>query len=176
MDRQGWTRRAILMGWAAGGIVSALSGRARAAPTPEAMAGLRFRAVVVDTSRLAALGNPTTAELIGQELGGQARQIFADRLAPGDPRAPTLVIRIDSISLSSYAGDRYRGRGGSANTDYLEGAGLVSAGGRVISATPILSALDANYSGAWYLPDIDQRRIASISHHFAYWLRREMGI
>ncbi len=107
MDRQGWTRRAILMGWAAGGIVSALSGRARAAPspTPEAMAGLRFRAVVVDTSRLAALGNPTTAELIGQELGGQARQIFADRLAPGDPRAPTLVIRIHTISLSSYAGD-----------------------------------------------------------------------
>ena len=140
------------------------------------MAALRFRAVVVDTSRLAALGNPTVAELIGQELGSQARQTFADRLTPGDARAPTLVIRIDSISLASYAGDSYRAPAGSADTDYLEGAGLVSSGGRVLSATPILSALDAGYSGAWYQPDIDRRRIASISHHFAYWLRREMGI
>jgi hypothetical protein len=179
MVRRKWARRAMLAG-CVGVLVSAATiafGQAAPQASPDAVdaAALRFRTVVVDTSRLEALGSASTAALVKRSLGAEARTIFADRLAPGDARAPSLLIRIDSISLASYAGD-YPAFSGMGNTDYLEGAGIVSSGGHVISTTPVLSALDASYSGAWYQPDIDERRVVSLSHHFAYWLRRQMGL
>ncbi len=137
---------------------------------------IRFRSIVVDASRVARLGSPSTATAIQGQLGRDAAEVFADRMTPGDPRAAQLVIRIDSIKLSSYVGGSSFAMGDSSTMDFLEGAGLVTSGGRVISTTPMLSALDASYSGAWTLPDIDQRRVASITHQFAYWLRREMGL
>ncbi len=138
-------------------------------------ATLRFRRIVVDASRVTRFGSAALAALIERQLGIDAARVFTDRLVPADSHAPQLVIRIDSLQLASYVGSRGPHRG-STDTDYLEGAGLVVAGGRVLSTTPILSALDASYSGAWYLPTIDERRVASISYHFASWLRRQMGL
>ena len=178
MTRQAWRRRAVLVGCGAFTLavtwVFGSASPAYAQDTAGAVA-LRFRTIVVDTSRLAALGSPTTADLVRQALAAEARTIFADRLAPADARASSLTIRIDSITLASYA-DNAPAFGGMGNTDYLEGAGIVSSGGHVVSTTPVLSALDASYSGAWYQPDIDRKRIVSLSHHFAYWLRRQMGL
>ena len=136
----------------------------------------RFGGIVIDTSRLERFGSPRTAALLQRQLAVEARQIFADRLTPGDRRAPTLVIKIDSLSMASYAGASDRTFPGSGNMDYLEGDGAVTSGGQVLSSTHVLSVLDAGYSGPWNLPDIDDRRIVSISHQFAYWLRREMGL
>ena len=140
-------------------------------------AALRFRAIAIDTSRLAALGDPQMADVVQRLLAPELRRTFGDLMAPGDKAAPSLVVRIRSISLSDYAGSRsYGGRDGTKNVDYLEGAGVVTMSGHVVSETPVLSALDAGYSGPWYLPGIDERRVASITQHFAYWLRREMAV
>jgi hypothetical protein len=46
----------------------------------------------------------------------------------------------------------------------------------MLSETPVLTTLPPSYSGAWYDPNIDRRRVSSLSYQFAYWLRREMGI
>lgn len=141
-------------------------------------AGLRFRTIAVDTARVAALGNSTGADLVAQALARNLRAVFADLMAPRDAGGATLVARVSSLYLSAYAGNRdYGGRHGTgAANDDLEGVGIVTAGGRVLAEVPILSVLSPGYSGAWYLPDIDVRRIDSISHHFAWWLRREMGV
>ena len=137
----------------------------------------RFRTIAIDTSRLAALGDPQMADVVQRLLSPELRSSFGDLMVPGDRTAPTLVVRIRSISLSDYVGSRsYGGRSGTKNVDYLEGAGVVTLNGHVVSETPVLSALDAGYSGPWYLPGIDERRVSAITQHFAYWLRREMGV
>ena len=140
-------------------------------------AGLRFRNVVVDASRLARLGNEAGAALVTQVLTRELQEVFADLMAPHGAAGATLVAKISSIYLSSYTGSRaYNGRSGGGGDDNLEGVGIVSSGGQVLAQVPILSVLTPSYSGAWYQPDIDERRTASICHHFAWWLRREMGV
>ncbi len=171
-----FSRRAalVVMGAAVTNMMTASLGPAAA---QSEQTGTRFRIIAIDTSRLAALGSPQTAEVVQRLLAPELRQTFGDLMSPHDNAAATLVARIHSISLSDYVGSRsYGGRGGSKNIDYLEGTGVVTRNGHDVSETPILSALDAGYSGPWYLPGIDERRVASITHHFAYWLRREMGI
>lgn len=176
------TRRAALrLGAAAAGAVlssPALAQLGQIGGGSGLPAGLRFRTIAVDTARVAALGNGTGADLVAQALGRNLRTVFADLMAPRDAGGATLVARVSSLYLSSYAGNRdYGGRHGTgAANDDLEGVGIVTSGGRVLAEVPILSVLNPGYSGAWYLPDIDRRRIESISHHFAWWLRREMGV
>lgn len=169
------TRRSVLL--SLGGTAAAVVALPSLAMAQAAPAALRFRTIAIDTSRLASLGDPQMADAVQRLLAPELRQTFGDLMAPGDRTAPTLVVRIRSISLSDYVGSRsYGGRSGTKNVDYLEGAGIVTMGGHVVSETPVLSALDAGYSGPWYLPGIDERRVSSITQHFAYWLRREMGV
>lgn len=175
------TRRSALALIAAAALPQGLPTPAAAqlGPAPVALPpGLRFRDVAVDTSRLARLGDPAAADLVATDLTRSLREVFADLLAPSRAAGgATLSARISSLFLADYAGTRsYNGRDGGGNNDDLEGVGIVSSGGRVLAEVPILSVLDAGYSGAWYEPDIDARRVASICHHFAYWLRREMGV
>ena len=170
------TRRAMLcaLAWAPS-AASRAHAQASASGRP---AGLRLRTVVVDASRVAALGDPSGADRLAHVLARQICAVFGDLMAPGDAGGATLVARMSSLYLTSYAGSRdYGGRhsSGSGN-DSLEGVGLVTSGGRRLSETPILAVLDPGYSGPWYLPDIDDRRVDSISHQFAWWLRREMGV
>ena len=84
-----------------------------------------------------------------------------------------LLVRVRSLYLVAWAG----GRSGSTGDgpDNIDGVGIVTSGGRVVSETPVYTTLDPSYSGAWYLPDIEQRRVASICYQLAYWLHREMG-
>ncbi len=167
------TRRTALALLASAAIPLGVMSRA----SVQAAAGLRLRSIAIDTSRLAALGNPVGADAVRQALGRDLRQVFGDLIASRGANGATLLVRISSLSLSSYVGTRSFGRrNGGNNMDYLEGVGIVSTDGRTVSETPILSALDAGYSGAWYLPNIDEMRVASISYHFVYWLRREMGV
>lgn len=182
------TRRAVLglLASAAAGAALPLGrispAAAQLGPAPFAgasalPAGIRFRAVGVDASRLARLGNVAGADVVTQVLTRQLRSVFADLMAPRGAAGATLEARISSLYLADYAGTRsYNGRSGGGNNDDLEGVGIVSSGGQVLAQVPILSVLDAGYSGAWYQPGIDAKRVDAICHHFAWWLRREMGV
>jgi hypothetical protein len=106
---------------------------------------------------------------VRQILLAKLQQTFADRLRPGDPRLPALVVHIQSIYLTTYV-DTYDPH---ANVDWMEGsAALIGPGHQLTGQYPLLVNLPAAYSGAWYLPDIDARRIDSLCHAFADWLRR----
>ncbi len=138
-------------------------------------AGLRIGTVLVDTDRVARLGNPDGAELLDRDLTRQLRDVFGDRYAPRGAGGATLAVRITSLYLPPWGGGQRGGNGGEG-PDSIEGVGTVTAGGRALSETPVLATLSPSYSGPWYDPDIDRRRAASLSYQFAYWLRREMGI
>jgi hypothetical protein len=139
--------------------------------------GLRFGDVAVDASRLARLGNEAGAAAVTRVLERQLQETFADLMAPHGAGGATLVAKISSLYLADYTGSRaYNGRNGGGGNDNLDGVGIVSSGGQVLAQVPILSVLTPSYSGAWYLPDIEERRVVSICHHFAWWLRREMGV
>ena len=162
------TRRSALA--ALTGAIVAAAGPVAAAPRTTI-----FRAITVDVAPLLALGSRQSAELVRRELQRALAYEFAGRVT-GRAGAPTLVVRITSVSLAGWAGSGgARGRG-SFDTDYMEGEALiVTAAGRAAAArVPMLAALPASRAGAWYLPDIDERRIASISGHFAGWLARKV--
>jgi hypothetical protein len=165
-----------LIAGAAGPSLAALFAPARAAALP-AGTEWRFSRLSVDVGPLYAKGLGPNADLIGQALAVELRRSFADRLSPGDRRAPALVVRISAISMSTNfpgGGSGRRGHGGGSGTDYLEGEGLVVDGrGGVIATYPMLSALAASYAGTpWYDPRSEQRRMVALAWHYAYWLRR----
>jgi hypothetical protein len=165
------TRRTLAAGLAAALASALLPGPATAQPVAA------FRAVRVDASAIAALGRPGFARTVEALVQPRANEVFADRLAPGQRGAPVLVLRIDSISMPGYAGlSRRRGPGHfDEQNDTLEGEGLVvAANGAVLQRVPILSALSPGYSGAYYLDDIDARRVSNIGWHFASWVKRRL--
>ena len=149
---------------------------------PGALAGLHFRAIHVDASPIAARSLPNYARHVEAAVLRRARDVFADRIAAGDRRAPTLVLRVDSLTISGDGGFSRRSRDRVASAfadvnDYLEGEGLVIApGGAVIGRYPVLSSLGASYSGSSYISGSDQRRVSNIGWHFASWVRRTMGL
>lgn len=136
--------------------------------------GLRISRVAVDTAALRSPFDGSDAALLARDLAGDLRHVFADLMVGSGDRGVTLLARVHSLYLPPWAGDR-RGNAGDG-PDNIEGVGIVASGGRVLSETPLYTTLNPSYSGAWYLPDINERRIASISYQFAYWLRREMGV
>ncbi|KAA5602579.1 hypothetical protein [Blastochloris sulfoviridis] len=168
-----FTRRAVLA--ALSGALAALPALARPAA---AQGATTFRAITIDTSPLARLGDPRDAELIRRNLSRELPAAFAGRVT-GARGAPTLVVRITSLSLGSYTGTASGGGGGggsTVDTDYLEGEALVvPAGSKTPSArVPMLSAVPSASAGAWYLPDNEERRIAYISSFFAGWLAKRV--
>ncbi len=136
----------------------------------------RFGALRVDTTPLAAIGGRGPAQVIADILPRNLAVEFAAVVSPGDAHAPVLVARIDRLYLASFAGQPGSGLDSFGSMDSMEGAGLVTSGRQVMSTTPLRVTLPAGYSGAYYLPDIDVRRIASLCDSFASWLRREMNL
>ncbi|WP_428546928.1 hypothetical protein [Roseiarcus sp.] len=120
------TRRAALL--SLGAFAAAGLGGCNTTPTAgvqpgaAAPAGLRIGAVNVDTAPLVAyVGNPT-AGWAQQALPGALAQAFGARMAPGDPGAATLNVRIDTL---------YLGDGGPGDPDLIRGVAMV--GGHTIS-------------------------------------------
>ena len=164
----GLTRRAVLAGTAALPAVTLGPGAfAQAAPTV-------FRAVGVDVSPLDRYGGGGARNLLQPALEAEMRSVFADILQPGNRTAPVVTARITELYMSFYDGQQTTDAFG--GNDNIEGDGIVSISGRVLSTTHILTELPPTYSGALVTPNLDLIRYQSIAHQFAWWLRREMGV
>ncbi len=89
-----------------------------------------------------------------------------------------LVVRVNSIWLASYAGGGGGGKpsDGGASNDYLESlVTLYDSRGRELENWPIMSTETSGGAGAWYLPDVDQRRLKALARNNAYWIKRYVG-
>ena len=160
--------------------VLAMLGAALLTPSAASAQGAAFGDLRVDVAPLRAAGNGVYADWLAQELPRLLEPAFAAHRARG---APTLTARIDSISLGAaqrvQAHNRF-GFGGPSfgpdAIDSIEGVALVSAGGRVVATTPLLSTL---HQDAGLLPfDLGEqrRRVDALAQSFAYWLPRQMGL
>jgi hypothetical protein len=161
------TRRAALL--SLGAFAAAGLGGCNTTPTAgvqpgaAAPAGLRIGAVNVDTAPLVAyVGNPT-AGWAQQALPGALAQAFGARMAPGDPGAATLNVRIDTL---------YLGDGGPGDPDLIRGVAMV--GGHTISVRASATYFSSPTDQA--LPEqAIQGRVQALAVAFAYRLKRKLG-
>jgi hypothetical protein len=141
------------------------------AAVPAAAQGQVFSSVTVDTSPLAEAGRPIHAQIVRAAVSPEVSKAFADRINPGDPRAPRLVIRITSVTLPLVTGSSHF-----TDNDFMQSEALVVDGrGRIISATPLLSPVQA-WTASPNLP-IDAaefQRMRALGQHAAYWLKRKV--
>ena len=85
-------------------------------------------------------------------------------MAPGDPGAATLSVRIDSITL---------GGGGPANPDIMRGVATLNGRETHLKAT---STYFPNPTDQALPEQALQNRVTNLSQAFAYWLRRKMRL
>ncbi len=153
-------RRAILTGLAA----AVLAGCQTAVQTASPVA---IGAIRVDTGPLAAKGQSATAAAIRPML---ERELASLRSAAR--HSATLHVTVTGLYLTSYAG----GQSATLGNDTLESeAVLVGTDGRELARYPVMSIMAPSFSGAWYLPDINQRRIDALVANNAQWIRRALG-
>lgn len=170
------SRRSVLAGGGAvlAGATGVLPARAQLFGGGQPAAASQFRSVAVDVTTLLDRGGGASARALGGVMLAQMRKHFADRVT-GNGRDPLLTARVTSLYFQIYSGADLRDLGFGSN-DNISGDGIVSAGGRVLSSTHVLTELSPSYSGAYYTQGIDDARLTNISFQFVYWLRREMGL
>ncbi|SEG83350.1 hypothetical protein [Bosea lathyri] len=158
-------------------LAAALAGAILAVSPLASLPALAQAAVVgairVDVSRLVEQGWGPNAAAI---KAGLEREL-ALALGPAFRRGagPLLFVKVNGIFMPSYAGGGGGGRfggGGGSNDSFDSVATLIGPDNRVLATYPILSSLSSGYSGAWYLPDIDQRRINALIQTNAAWIKR----
>jgi hypothetical protein len=162
------TRRAAL--FSLGAVAAAALGGCNTTPMagvqPGAAAppGLRIGAINIDTSPLVAyVGNPT-AGWAQQALPGAFAQAFGARIAPGDPGAAPLSVRIDTL---------YLGNGGPADPDRIRGVATLA--GHTISVRAVSTYFPSPTDQA--LPEQAlQGRVQQLAVAFAYRLKRKLGV
>jgi hypothetical protein len=142
-----------------------------------AAAQMRFRAIKVDVSPLAANGLAPEAAWLAQDLPARLAAAFAARLAPRDGAAPTLVARIDLVRLGASGEGGTEPFGGGGARDGIQGVGLVVApNGRTIAAFPLYTSQIAITGGSVYERGTERRRVAELAAMFAQWLPGQMGL
>lgn len=133
------------------------------------------QAPAVGAIRVEAL--PSVVEAWGPHVPmvkAELERTLAEILGPAyRPRTGTrLVVTIGSIWLAGYAGGSKWSDGGSSN-DMLEStATLYDSKGRQLASYPIRSTETSGGAGAWYLPDVDQRRLKALARNNAWWIKR----
>jgi hypothetical protein len=153
-------RRTLLTGLAA----AALAGCQTTAQTAPPVA---IGAIHVDTAPLAAKGASATAAQIKPML---ERELASLRTASRG--GATLQVSVTGLYLTSYAG----GAAATLGNDTLESvAVLIGADGREIARYPILAIMSPSFGGAWYRPDVNQRRVEALVGSNAQWIRRAVG-
>lgn len=160
-------RRAILAGAAALMATAAV---------PALAAGQRFSRIVVDVEPLRAKGLGDFAESVSAALGPALATEFAGAVDPRDRSAPLLVVRIDAVMLNGNL-DGGDGRHGArfAVTDYMEGAGLVVANGKIIAQYPMLGAYNNVMGPGIMSANAFTLRLKALSAFYAGWMRRKVG-
>ena len=127
--------------------------------------------VVFTPNVMHAWGSAHTA-LVKAELESTLAELLGPSLRRG--AGTRLVIAVSSIWFSDFAGGGGGGkpRDGGGGNDYLEStATLYDRSGRELGSWPIRSTEGVGGS-AWYLPDIDQRRLKALARNNAYWVKR----
>ena len=69
-------------------------------------------------------------------------------------------------------GKPIRNDGGSSNDTLESTATLYDSKGRQLASYPIRSTETSGGAGAWYLPDVDQRRLKALARNNAWWIKR----
>lgn len=167
-------RRSLVLG----GLAALLAGSAAEAQE----AGGRLSRITVDVSVLEERGLGPIARLLATALRNDLQAQFAGRL--GNSGAPALVVRLTTLLMPSFTGadalggggGMFGGGSGGVPHDYLEGEALiVGSGGGILARYPLLTNLPSSYSGPWYDPQIDRKRLLSLSAAFASWVRRRFA-
>jgi len=123
-----------------------------------------YRAVAVDTSRVAMGGHRHLAQALKPMLAAELSKALGARLGG---RGATLTVRITRIDLGTYGGqDNWAGQ----INDEINGVVIVPGRG----AIPIRVVLSPNDAGAWYAQNVDERRIYRLIEAFAQWAAREI--
>lgn len=159
------TRRAFLTGsaaLAAGGLVS----------LPALAQPVSIGAIKVDARSLGPLGWGENAPRIGRAFESR----LASELLPLRRRGgPTLHVTVLWLWLGAGVGGGMAGDGsGGSDDNMLSVIELADRGGPPVSRE-IRSMLPSTSGGAWYRPDVDQRRIAALLENNAQWIRHYLS-
>lgn len=123
-----------------------------------------YRAVVVDTSRLARKGDTQLAAALKPLLAGELSKALGPRLGR---HGGQLVVRIVSIRIPPTAGDSHADQ---ASSDRLEA--VVTVPGR--GSFPVLIQLPPSGAGAWYAENYNERRVYRLIEALAQWTARKV--
>ena len=152
-------------------------GAALAALLPAATRPALAQGAAIGSIRIAFSRNVTDAwgdhvNLVAAELQRTLADILGGAFHPG--AGNRLVVTVNSLWLASYAGGGgSRMANGGGSNDYLESvATLYDHSGRELGSWPIISTESAAGAGAWYRPDIDQRRLKALARNNAWWIKR----
>ena len=159
------TRRAFITGsaaLAAGGLVS----------LPALAQPVSIGAIKVDARSLGPLGWGENAPRIGRAFESR----LASELLPlRRRRGPTLHVTVLWLWLGAGAGGGMPGDGsGGSDDNMLSVMEVADRGGPPVSRE-IRSMLPSTSGGAWYRPDVDQRRIAALLENNAQWIRHYLS-
>ncbi|AZO76268.1 MULTISPECIES: hypothetical protein [unclassified Bosea (in: a-proteobacteria)] len=157
------TRRAFLTGsaaLAAGGLAS----------LPALAQGIAIGGIRVDARRLGPQGWGENAPRIARAM----EQELARQLAPLRQRGgPTLYVTVQGLWLTGSAGTG--GAGDAGDNDNMDSLAEVIDRGRVLFSRDVRSHLLSSSGGAWYRPDVDQRRVVALLENNAQWIGRYLG-
>ncbi len=165
------------MAVSAGIALAAFLATAAAAENASLPSGAHFRAIRVDVAPLASSVGEPTAGWMAEALPGRLQAVFANRLAPADRAAPTLVVRIDRVFLGESGNGIGAAAGAARARDHVHGAGVVVApDGRTIATSPFWDVLYNYTGGSNYEVGTEQRRVNELAAGLAYWLPGQMGL
>jgi len=116
-------------------------------------------ALTIDTSAIARTGHRGFAAEIRPLLANQLQKALGPRFGA---RA---TVRITKIYLAPHGG-----QGADEIEDRLHGVVIVPGRG----AIPIIVSLPPSASGAWYTPNVDERRVYRLIEAFAGWVARSI--
>ena len=174
MDRPALLRAAAALGGIVAVAFFAVTAMAENVSLPP---GAHFRAIKVDVAPLASSVGEPTASWMAEALPGRLKSVFANRLAPGDRSAPTLIVRIDRVFLAESGNGMLDAAGADLARDNVEGAGIVVApDGRTIASYPIFDVLYNYTGGSNYEVGTERRRINELASGVARWLPGQMGL
>lgn len=123
-----------------------------------------YRAVAIDTSKVAITGHRHLAAAVKPALAGEFSKALGPRLGN---RGSVVSVRITQIDLGSYGGqDNWSGQ----INDEIRGVVVVPGRG----AIPIRVVLSPSDAGAWYAQNIDELRVRRLLEAFAQWTAREI--